>query len=60
MMGKVVGGIRVKGYKPLPDLLPNTPNFDAVKKALDSKQYTLDQVRIKYNVSEEVQKLLEK
>jgi hypothetical protein len=59
MMGKVVGGIRVKGFKILPDLLPNTPNFEAVKKALDSKQYTIEQVKIKYNVSEAVQKLLE-
>ena len=59
MMGKVVGGIRVKGFKILPNLEPNTPNFDAVKKALDSKQYTIEQVKIKYNVSVEVQKLLE-
>lgn len=59
MMGKVVGGIRVKGFKVLPDLLPNTPNFEAVKKALDSKQYTIEQVKSKYNVSEAVQKLLE-
>jgi hypothetical protein len=59
MMGKVVGGIRVKGYKWLPDLELNTPNFDAVKKALDSKQYTIEQVKTKYNVSTEVQKLLE-
>jgi len=59
MMGKVVGGIRVKGFKILPDLLPNTPNFEAVKKALDSKQYTIEQVKTKYNVSEAVQKLLE-
>jgi hypothetical protein len=58
MMGKVVGGIRVKGFKVLPDLLPNTSNFEAVKKALDSKQYTIDQVKIKYNISEEVAKLL--
>lgn len=59
MMGKVVGGIRVKGFKILPDLLPNTPNFEAVKKALDSKQYTIDQVKSKYKLSESVQKLLE-
>ena len=59
MMGKVVGGIRVKGFKILPNLEPNTPNFEAVKKALDSKQYTIEQVKIKYNVSVEVQNLLE-
>jgi len=60
MMGKIVGGIRVKGFKILPELLPNTPNFEAVKKALDSKQYTIDQVRQKYQVSKEVEKLLNK
>jgi len=59
MMGKVVGGIRVKGFKLLPNLEPNTPNFDAVKKALDSKQYTIDQVRSKYKISEEVEKMLQ-
>jgi hypothetical protein len=60
MMGKVVGGIRVKGFKVLPELQPNTPNFDAVKKALQGGNYTIDQVKTKYNVSVEVQKLLEK
>jgi hypothetical protein len=60
MMGKVVGGIRVKGFKLLPNLEPNTPNFDAVKKALQGGNYTIEQVKTKYNVSIEVQKLLEK
>ena len=60
MMGKIVGGIRVKGFKVLPELQPNTPNFDAVKKALQGGNYTIEQVKTKYNVSVEVQKLLEK
>jgi len=59
MMGKVVGGIRVKGFKVLPELQPNTPNFDAVKKALQGGNYTIEQVKTKYNVSVEVQNLLE-
>ena len=59
MMGKIVGGIRVKGFKALPNLEPNTPNFDAVKKALQGGNYTIEQVKSKYNVSTEVQKLLE-
>ena len=59
MMGKVVGGIRVKGLKVLPELQPNTPNFDAVKKALQGGNYTIEQVKTKYNVSEAVQNLLE-
>jgi hypothetical protein len=59
MMGKIVGGIRVRGFKALPNLEPNTPNFEAVKKALQGGNYTIDQVKSKYNVSTEVQKLLE-
>ena len=47
-----------KGFKLLPNLEPNTPNFDAVKKALQGGNYTIDQVKTKYNVSTEVQKLL--
>ena len=59
MMGKVVGGIRVKGFKILPNLEPNTTNFEAVKTALSSGKFTIEQVKTKYNVSEAVQKLLE-
>jgi hypothetical protein len=59
MMGKVVGGIRVKGFKLLPNLEPATPNFDAVKKALQGGNYTIEQVRSKYKISEEVEKMLQ-
>lgn len=59
MMGKIVGGIRVRGFKALPNLEPNTPNFEAVKKALQGGNYTIEQVKSKYNVSTEVQKMLE-
>lgn len=59
MMGKIVGGIRVRGFKVLPNLEPNTTNFEAVKKALQGGNYTIEQVKSKYNVSNEVQKLLE-
>lgn len=58
MMGKTVGGIRVRGFKALPNLEPNTPNFDAVKKALQGGNYTIEQVKTKYNVSDAVAKLL--
>ena len=58
MMGKIVGGIRVKGFKALPNLEPNTPNFDAVKKALQGGNYTIEQVKTKYNVTDAVAKLL--
>ena len=59
MMGKVVGGIRVRGFQALPNLELNTPNFDAVKKALQSGNYTIEQVKTKYNVTDAVAKLLE-
>jgi hypothetical protein len=58
MMGKIVGGIRVKGFKALPNLEPNTLNFDAVKKALQGGNYTIEQVKTKYNVTDAVAKLL--
>ena len=58
MMGKIVGGIRVRGFKALPNLEPNTPNFDAVKKALQGGNYTIEQVKTKYNVTDQVAKLL--
>ncbi len=59
MMGKVTGGIVVDSIKLLPSLESGTPNFDAVKKALQGGNYTIEQVKTKYNVSEAVQKLLE-
>ncbi len=58
MMGKIVGGIRVRGFKALPNLEPNTPNFEAVKKALQGGNYTIEQVKTKYNVTDAVAKLL--
>jgi len=58
MMGKIVGGIRVRGFKALPNLEPNTPNFEAVKKALQGGNYTIEQVKTKYNVTDQVAKLL--
>ena len=58
MMGKVVGGIRVRGFQALPNLELNTPNFDAVKKALQGGNYTIEQVKTKYNVTDAVAKLL--
>jgi len=58
MMGKVVGGIRVKGFKVLPELIIDSENFKAVKDAVTNKGYTLDQVRSKYNLSKECEALL--
>ena len=57
MMGKIVGGIRVKGFKALPELVIGSENFKAVKDAI-TKGYTLDHVRSKYNLSKECEALL--
>jgi hypothetical protein len=60
--GEHVDALRVKtitSIKQLPKLEPNTPNFDAVKTALSSGKFTIEQVKSKYQVSDEVQKLLQ-
>ena len=59
--GENVDALRVKtvtSIKQLPNLEPNTPNFDAVKKALLGGNYTIEQVKTKYNVTDAVSKLL--
>lgn len=60
--GENVDALRVRtvtSIKQLPTLEINTPNFEAVKTALSSGNYTIEQVKSKYQVSESVQKLLE-
>ncbi len=58
MMGKVTGGIRIKAHAPvLPELLPNTPQWDKVVEAL-AGVYTMDQIKTKYSISNENEKLL--
>lgn len=60
--GENVDALRVKtvtSVKQLPALEVNTPNFEAVKTALSSGKFTIEQVKSKYQVSEAVQKLLQ-
>ena len=60
--GENVDALRVKtvtSIKQLPTLEINTPNFEAVKTALSSGKFTIEQVKSKYQVSESVQKLLQ-
>jgi hypothetical protein len=60
--GENVDALRVKtvtSVKQLPALEINTPNFEAVKTALSSGKFTIEQVKSKYQVSESVQKLLQ-
>lgn len=58
MMGSVVGGIKVRETYPLPVLQANTPEFDKAKLAIEKSGYTVEQVRSKYQVSKEVEALL--
>jgi hypothetical protein len=60
--GENVDALRVKtvtSIKQLPELEEGTPNFEAVKTALSSGKFTIEQVKSKYQVSESVQKLLQ-
>lgn len=60
--GENVDALRVKtvtSIKQLPVLEVGTPNFEAVKTALSSGKFTIEQVKSKYQVSESVQKLLQ-
>jgi len=49
--------VRFRKYKK-PSLLFSTPEFEKCKIAIDSGSYTIDQVKTKYTVSAEVEKLL--
>ena len=58
MMGQVVDGIRVVEPIELPILTDKHPKYKAVKDAVSSGQYTVEQVRLKYQVSNEVEQLI--
>lgn len=58
MMGNIVDGIRIKEITELPILNESHPKFKAVKEAVNSKQYTIEQIRLKYQVSKEVEQLI--
>jgi len=58
MMGKVTGGIVIAEKYPLPILLPDTDTFTNCKNAIEKSGYTIEQIRQKYQVSPEVEKLL--
>lgn len=49
--------VRFKTYH-LPMLLPNTDNFNNCKTAIEKSGYTIEQIRQKYQVSNEVELLL--
>lgn len=58
MMGQIVDGIRIKEDVSLPILTENHPKFNAVKKAIIEGTYTIEQVKQKYQVSNEVEQLI--
>lgn len=58
MMGQIVDGIRVIETIELPILTDKHPKYKAVKDAVSSGQYTVEQVRLKYQVSNEVEQLI--
>jgi len=57
MMGQIVDGIRVVEMVELPVLDEKHPKFKAVKESLKNG-FTIEQVKTKYQVSEEIEKLL--
>lgn len=58
MMGAITGGIKVYEKYPLPILLSDSKQFDNCKIAIEKNGYTIEQIRQKYQVSNEVEQLL--
>ena len=59
LKGEDVECLRVRDVAPiLPVLTESHPKFESVKIALKSGNYTIDQIKIKYQISEQIQKLL--
>jgi hypothetical protein len=57
MMKKTVGGIRINESFTLPKLELDSKNFEACKKGIENG-YTMDQIKLKYIVSKEVEEAL--
>lgn len=49
--------VRFKKFAKI-ELLKDTENFDKCKKAIEKSGFTMDQIRMRYNVSSEVEQLL--
>lgn len=56
--GVAVGGIKIAEKYPLPLLLIGTEQFDNCKTAITKSGYTIDQIKLKYQVSAEVEAAL--
>lgn len=59
--GEYVDALRVKAQtsaKVLPELKLDTPNFEKCKTAIKSGGYTIEQIKAKYQVNQEVEKAL--
>ena len=57
-MGKVTGGIRIAEKYELPELIIDSANYAKCKLAIDKSGFTIEQVKSKYKVSAEIEKLL--
>jgi len=58
MMGKIVGGIKVAEKYELPELIKDSENFNKCKLAIEKSGFTIEQIKLKYKVSEEIEQLL--
>lgn len=58
MMGKVTGGIRIAEKYELPELIKDSENFNKCKLAIEKSGFTIEQIKLKYKVSEEIEQLL--
>lgn len=59
--GETLDALRVRPKKPLiklPELTPTHNGWDGAKKAIEDGSYTIDQIKTKYSVSQENEKLL--
>ena len=59
MKGAVVGGVRIRPVAPpLPVLDEKHKSYQAIKDALKAKTYTIAQIKTKYRISADVEKLI--
>lgn len=58
MMGKVIGGIKVAEKYELPELVKDSENFNKCKTAITVSGYKIEDLRKRYKISHEVEKLL--
>lgn len=58
MMGKVTGGIRIAEKYELPELIKDSENFNKCKTAINVSGFTIEDLKKRYKISQEIEKLL--